>query len=80
VSSTFTRTALEQTLQLLGSHRDELADSPALLAKTDGRDVWQTADRLSRLVALLWNDVGDDDAQAARRHLAELGSPRVGQP
>jgi hypothetical protein len=75
VSATFTRTALEQTLQLLRSHRDELADSPAVLADPVGGDAWQTADRLSRIVALLWNDVGDDNAQAARRHLDELGRP-----
>jgi len=32
------------------------------------------------LVALVWKDVSDGDADAARRHLGDLGAPHSNQP
>ena len=79
-SATYTRTALEQTLQLVEAERAALAASPELLADPKGADLVQTADRLSRLVAQVWKDVGDGDSAAAHRHLAEIGLPRANLP
>jgi hypothetical protein len=79
-SATYTRTALEQTLELLETERGELVASPALLADPKGADLSQTADRLSRIAALVWKDVGDGNSEAARRHLAELGPSRAELP
>jgi putative membrane protein len=80
VSATYTRTALEQTLQLLETERTELVASPQLLADPQGAAISQTADRLSRVAALVWKDVGDGDSDAARRHLGDLGPPHSNQP
>jgi putative membrane protein len=80
ISATYTRTALEQTLQLLETQRTELVASPELLADPQGADISQTSDRLSRVAALVWKDVGDGDSDAARRHLGEIGPLHSNQP
>jgi cytochrome c oxidase assembly factor CtaG len=80
VSTTYTRTVLEQTLQLLETSRSELVASPRLLADAKGADLSQTADELSRIIAAVWKNVGDGDAITVRRQLAELRPPRNGLP
>jgi cytochrome c oxidase assembly factor CtaG len=80
LSATFTRTALEQTLQQLDAERSELGSSPQLLADPEGAELSQSTDRLSRIVALVWKDVSDADSDAARRHLAEMDRFRGGLP
>jgi hypothetical protein len=80
VSSTFARTALEETLQLLENSRSELAASPALLADPQFANLTQSLDRLTRTVGALWKNVGDGDAAAVRRQLAEVRPPHDDRP
>jgi hypothetical protein len=79
-STNYTRIALEQTLQLLETERGELAVSPPLLANPRGAALSQAADRLARLVALVWKAVGAGDSEAARRHLAEIAALGADMP
>jgi hypothetical protein len=80
VSSTFTRTSLENTLQLLETSRSQLVASPQLLADRRFADLAQSADRLTRVVGLLWKSVGDGDTGEVRRQLADIRSPHRAQP
>jgi hypothetical protein len=72
VSGTYTRTALETTLQLIEQERAALAGSPRLLARPDAAALAESADRLSRLVAFLARDIASGDSTAARAHLGEI--------
>jgi putative membrane protein len=79
-STTYTRTALEQTLQLLDLERSELAASPELLADARGAALSQSGDRLARVIGLVWNDVGQGDSESVRRHLADIRAARADLP
>ena len=72
VSGTYTRTSLEQTLQLVEQERLAVAASPASLRDPRGAQLSQSAEHLSRLIAALDGDVGDADAASARQHLAAI--------
>jgi putative membrane protein len=80
VSSTYARTALEQTLQLLEKSRSDMIAKPDLLADPNGAGLAAAADRLSRVIALVWKDVGDGDTDAVRRRLADRNVRRADRP
>jgi hypothetical protein len=68
VSGTYTRTALDQTFTLVEQERTGLAASPADLLDPRGAGLSQSAERLSRLIAILSHEVeGAHDASV--RHL-----------
>ena len=72
VSGTYTITALTQTLQLVEQERTALTASADALIDARGAQLSQSAERLSRLCALLIQDVRAADAAAARRHLVAI--------
>ena len=74
VSGTYTCTAFDQTLRLLDLQRASLTASPEALADARGGHLSQNAERLSRLLALLMQDVRRSDGSSARTHLAELSA------
>jgi len=71
-SGTFTRTALEQTFQLVEQERSALARSPQALVNPRGARLSQASESLSRLIATTISDVGAADAESVRRHLTEI--------
>jgi hypothetical protein len=71
-SGTFTRTALEQTFQLVEQERSALARSPQALVDPRGAHLSQASESLSRLLAITISDVGAADAGSVRRHLSEI--------
>jgi hypothetical protein len=74
-SRTYTRTALEQTFQLVDEQRTALAGSPSLLADPRGAQLSQDAERLSRGLAVLIHDVNALDQPSTRQHLAAIRTP-----
>jgi hypothetical protein len=79
ISGTFTRTALQTTFQLVEQERTALASTPQMLSDPRGAHLSQAAEQLSRLVALLIDDVGSADAQRLRQHLAQIPMAPSGQ-
>jgi hypothetical protein len=71
-SRTYTLTALEQTFLLVEQERSTLATSPRMLMDPRGAALSQSAEQLSRLIALLTGDVRTSDGTAARRRLGEI--------
>jgi hypothetical protein len=78
VSGTYAATAFDQTFRMLDLQRTELASSPRSLVDPRGARLSQAGEHLSRLVALLGEDVHRGDADAARRHLRELPTLKDG--
>jgi hypothetical protein len=72
VSGTYTRTALEQTFLLVEKERTALAAAPEPLLDPRGAHLSQAAERLSRLIAVLIDDIGSADAASARQHAAQI--------
>lgn len=72
VSSTYSATAFEQTLQLLDDQRATLNASPELLVNPLGASLSRRSEQLSRLLASLAVDAKTRDTDAARQHLAQL--------
>jgi hypothetical protein len=71
-SGTYTRTALTQTLRLAEQERTALTADPQALAAPAGAALSRSAEQLSRLLAMLLQDVDAQDAHATRQHLAQL--------
>ena len=71
-SGTFTRTALEQTYQLVEQQRTALASKPAALSDSRGAHLSEAAERLSRLLASMIDDVEHGNAGALREHVAQI--------
>jgi hypothetical protein len=76
VSSTYSRTAFQQTLQLLDKQRASLNASPKLLLDSRGAVLSQEAERLSRALAALIEDARGNDRTSAREHLSQV--PQAG--
>src|SRR5215203_3833212 len=72
ISGTYTSTALDQTFALIDRQRMSLDASPRAVVDPRGARLSQAGERLSRLVAVLQEDVHRSDADSARRHLAEV--------
>ena len=72
VSGTYARTALEQTRRLVEQERTALASAPQSLVDARGAQLSQAAERLSRLLAAMTQDVRTADAPSVRRHLTEI--------
>ena len=72
VSGTYTGTALEQTFMLIEQERTSLASAPQALLDPRGAQLSKSAERLSRLVAVLLDDVNGGDSSSARKHLSEI--------
>jgi hypothetical protein len=79
-SSTYVRTALEATQQLLEKQRVELTASPDVLADPKAAALSEWENQLTRTVALLWKAVGESDPAAVRRHLTTLAVPHADLP
>jgi hypothetical protein len=75
VSSTYARTALDQTFLLLEQERSTLASSPENLIDGRGARLSQAAERLARTIALISDDVTRGDATSARQHLSTVPRP-----
>jgi hypothetical protein len=71
-SGTYTRTAFEQTYQLVEQQRSALAKTSDALVDARGAQLSDAAERLSRLLAHMIQDVEQRDASALRRHVAEI--------
>ena len=76
VSATYSRTAFEQTLELLDQQRASLGTSPALLLDARGASLSRDAEQLSRLLAALIEDARNRDGASARQHLSEVAGAR----
>jgi hypothetical protein len=74
VSPTYSRTAFEQTLLLVEQERRAVASSPGLLADRRGAALAQSADRLSRALAVMIRDVAAGDTASVRQHASAIGS------
>ena len=71
-SGRYARTAFEQTYQLVEQERTALARTPAALADPHGAHLSESAERLSRLLAVLIHDVEQGDASALRQHVSQI--------
>jgi hypothetical protein len=71
-SGTYTLTALEQTFLLVEQERSALASSTGMLVNPRGAALSQSAERLSRVIARISEDVRSSDGREARRHLADI--------
>jgi hypothetical protein len=71
-SGTYTSTALEQTFVLLEKERSALASEPEAVLDPGGADLSQTAERLSRLLALMMQDVRSADPASLRQRLTKI--------
>lgn len=80
VSGTYAHTALEQTYMLVEQERTALAATPQALLDPRGAALSQAAERHSRLLALMIHDVRGADAEAARRHLADISTAASDTP
>jgi predicted DNA-binding transcriptional regulator YafY len=79
VSSTYVRTALETTQQLLEKQRAALA-APDLLADPAAVALSTSENELARTLALLWKAVGEGDSVGVRRHLSTVASSQTDVP
>jgi hypothetical protein len=73
VSPTYGRTAFEQTLLLVEKERSAVASNPETLADPRGARLADSADRLSRVLAVLIHDVAAGDRASVRQHASEIG-------
>jgi hypothetical protein len=86
VSGTYTRTALEQTFHLVERERSSLAASPQSLLDPRGAHLSESAERLSRLLAVMIADVRAADGSSVRQRLRQIPitpaapKPREGGP
>ena len=80
LSGTYTRTALRQTFKLAEQERTALAASPEALLDPRGADLSQSAERLSRLIAILIHDIEGADATSVRERLTHIPIRAAGQP
>lgn len=71
-SGTYTLTALEKTFLLVEQERAALASSPEPLIDPRGAELSQAAERLSRLIAEMRQDVRAADASAVRQRVASI--------
>jgi hypothetical protein len=71
-SGTYTGTALEQLFLLVEKERSSLASTPETLLDPRGAELSQTAERLSRLIAAIIQDVRAADPVSLRRHLTMI--------
>jgi hypothetical protein len=78
VSGTYTGTALEQIYRLVEQERSALASKPPALADHRGAHLSEAADQLSRLLAVMMQDVEHGDAAALREHASKI--PILPQP
>jgi hypothetical protein len=78
VSSKYTSTALEQIYQLVEQERTALAAKPQALADARGAYLSAAAERLSRLLAVMMQDVAHGDPAALRDHASKI--PILPQP
>src|SRR5436853_3342680 len=74
VSSTYTRTALESTQELVSKERTKLTASPDVLADPRGGRISESEEELARTLALLWKGVDARDVDAARKQIAVIDS------
>lgn len=72
VSATYSRTAFQQTLQLLDKQRASLNSSPKLLLDPRGASLSRDAEQLSRALAALIDAARRQDAGSARQQLTQL--------
>jgi hypothetical protein len=72
VSGTYTRTALDQTFDLVEQERATLASKPAMLQHPRGARLSQDAEQLSRLIAAIIGDVTSADGHSVRQRLMTL--------
>ena len=72
ISGTYTRTALERTFQLIEQERATLAASPRMLSDPRGAQLSQAAEHMSRVVALMVNDVTTASGPSMRQRVAEI--------
>ena len=80
VSGTYTGTALDQTLTLVEQERTALAASPEALLDPRGATLSQSAERLSRLIAVLIHEVEGANDASVRQRLSEIPvRPAAGQ-
>jgi hypothetical protein len=71
-SDAYTASALQQTFQLVEKERQALAAKPDALADPRGAELSQLAERLSRLIAAMLNDVRGADAASVRQRLTAI--------
>ena len=71
-SGTYTLSALEQTFALTEKERSTLASAPEALTDPRGAELSQSAERLSRLLAAMRQDVRTSNASSVRRHLSDI--------
>jgi len=75
VSSTFARTALQVTQDLLQKHHVTLtASSPDALADPAARSVSESENQLAQTLALLWKGINEGDSLGVRRQLSTVAS------
>lgn len=72
LSPTFARTALEQTFKLVEQERTGLSADPQPLADPRGAALSQSAERLSRVLATMIQDVENDDSGGMRQHAQQI--------
>jgi len=71
-SGIYTNTALEQTFMLVEQERTALTSTPDALIDPRGAQLSQAAERLSRLIATIIDDVRAARAASVRQHLTEI--------
>ena len=71
-SATYTITALEQTYVLVEKERAALAKTPDVLVDPRGAELSQTAERLSRVLAAIRDEVRGSDPAAVRQRLHDI--------
>lgn len=72
VSGTYAVTALQQTLRLVEDERRAFATDPQALLDPRGAQLSQTAERLSRVIAMVMHDIQNADARSVRLHLSDM--------
>jgi hypothetical protein len=72
ISSKYTSTAFEQVYQLVEQERTALAAKPQALADARGAHLSAAAERLSRLLAVMMQDVAHGDPVALREHASKI--------
>ncbi len=71
-SGTYTLTSLEQTYVLVEKERAALASSPDALVDPRGAKLSQSAERLSRVLAAMRDEVRGSDASSVRQRLRDI--------